>query len=306
MNPLLIAVVFGGIAAIAAIVAFRPRSSSGKSKSVPPALRPAAIDTILESDRLTKVTLWGMVLAIFFALFLPAYWFKEPARMVAKEESFKEESEERGKTYYSLSTDPQTGASNIAGKECARCHGIDAQGGSTLFLNPATGTKSDYPVPDLKTVYSRYEEPPPGFPDARAYITETIERGRPGTPMPTWGNKYGGPLTEQEIDDIVNWIQSIQEKPEFEAAATGDQIFAKLCASCHGVAGAGGSGPAMKGGSESKQFPNIDDHIAFVKEGSKAGTPYGTSGKGTGAMPAWGGTLNEEQIKAVVEYERSL
>lgn len=306
MSPLLIAVVFGAIAAGAALVAFRPRSSSGESKSVPPALRPAAIDTILESDRLTKVTFWGMALAIFFAIFLPAYWFREPARMVAKEESFKEESEERGKSYYSLTTDPKTGASNLQGKECARCHGINAEGGSTLFLNPNTGTKSDYPVPDLKTAYARYEEPPPGFEDARSFIRETIERGRPGTPMPTWGNKYGGPLTEQEIDDILNWLESIQEKPTVAADATGDQLFAKLCVSCHGINGAGGSGPAMKGGSESKQFPNIDDQIAFVKNGSKAGQPYGTSGQGTGAMPPWGGSLTDEQIRLVVEYERSL
>ena len=123
--------------------------------------------------------------------------------------------------------------------------------------------------------------------------------------MPTWGNKYGGPLTEQEIEDIVNWLADIQVDLDIDATATGDAIFNQLCATCHGVGGAGGSGPAMTGGAESRQFPNIEDHKAFVKSGSTAGQPYGTSGMGTGGMPPWG-TLTDEQIQKVVEYERSL
>lgn len=310
MSPVFIAVVFGAIALGAAVVMFRPRSSSstssGASKAVPPALRPGAIDSILESDRLTKVTLWGMTLAIFFAIFLPAYWFREPARMAATEEQFAEQSIERGAEYYALTTDPQTGDANSAGKECARCHGINGEGGTTLFLNTATGESTDYPVPNLNTIFSRYETPPPGFDDARSFIYETIERGRPGTPMPTWGADFGGPLTDQELDDIVNWIADNQVEAQVDEGASGDQIFTQLCVACHGVTGAGGTGPAMRGGSTEAQFPNIDDHIAFVRQGSQAGQTYGVSGVGTGAMPPWQGTLTDEQIRAVVEYERSL
>jgi mono/diheme cytochrome c family protein len=306
MRQLLIAVVFGAIAAGAALLALRTRSSSSKTnKSVPPALRPADIDSVLESGRLTKVLFWGAGLTVFFAFFLPAYWFREPARMTAKEESFAEESIERGKIYFALTTDPQTGESNLRGKECARCHGVDAGGGTNEFLDPNTGVTRTVQVPELKTVFARYEEPPEGYDDAAEFITEVIERGRPGTDMPTWGNKYGGPLTEQEIEDIVNWLADIQVDLDIDATATGDAIFNQLCATCHGVGGAGGSGPAMTGGSETRQFPNIEDHKAFVKSGSTAGQPYGTSGMGTGGMPPWG-TLTDEQIQKVVEYERSL
>jgi mono/diheme cytochrome c family protein len=306
MRQLLIAIIFGAIAAGAALLAFRSRSSSSKTnKSIPPAMRPAAIDSVLESNRLTQVLLWGAGLTIFFAFFLPAYWFREPARMAAKEKTFEKQSIERGKTYFSLTTDPVTGESNLKGKECARCHGVNAQGGTSEFLDPNTGQMRTVQEPELTTVFARYEEPPEGYKDAREFITETIERGRPGTPMPTWGNKYGGPLTEQEIDDIVDFLESIQVKVDFEASATGDQIFNKLCVTCHGVGGAGGTGPSMKGGSETRQFPNIEDHKAFVKAGSKAGQPYGTSGMGTGGMPSWS-VLTDEQIQKVVEYERSL
>lgn len=277
-----------------------------KPPPIPPALRPGDPDDVLETSRLTKVIRWGLIISVFFAAFLPFYWFREPQRMQAKEESYDEESIERGEKYYALRTDPVTGEENLAGKECARCHGVKAEGGTNDFLNPDTGQRSLVQVPELQGVFARYEEPPPGFEDARTFIYETIERGRPGTDMPTWGNKFGGPLTEQEIDDIVNWLESIQDKTKLAEDAGGDVIFTKNCASCHGQGGSGGSGPAFTGGSETKQFPNIEDHIAFVKAGSKPGQPYGTSGVGTGGMPPWEGKLSEEQIRKVVEYERTL
>lgn len=307
MGQLLIAVLVGAVAAGAALVVLRTRSGSTSSKSkIPPALRPADIDSVLESTRLTKIHGWGLALTLFFAFFMPAYWVQEPQNRLDNEKMFEEESLLRGELYYAMATDQETGESNPSGKECARCHGVEAEGGTNEFLNPDTGVRSVVQVPELKTVFARYEEPPPGYDDAREFIRETIERGRPGTDMPTWGNKFGGPLTEQELDDIVNWLESINEEPEVDADATGDQIFNQFCASCHGIGGAGGSGPAMRGGSEAAQFPNIEDHMNFVREGSKAGQPYGTSGQGTGAMPAWGGTLTDEQIRLVVEYERSL
>ncbi len=306
MGQLLIALLVGAVAAGAALVVLRTRSEPKTKNKVPPALRPADIDAVLESTRLTKIHGWGLARPLVCAFVMPAYWVQEPQNRLDTEKMFEEESLERGERYYAMATDQETGESNPAGKECARCHGVEAEGGTNDFLNPDTGVRSVVQVPELKTVFARYEEPPPGFEDAEEFIRETIERGRPGTDMPTWGNKYGGPLTEQELDDIVAWLKSINEEPEVGADATGDQIFNQFCSTCHGIGGAGGSGPAMKGGSETRQFPNIEDHKTFVKEGSKPGQPYGTSGQGTGAMPGWAGTLTDEQIQLVVDYERSL
>jgi cbb3-type cytochrome c oxidase subunit III len=168
----------------------------------------------------------------------------------------------------------------------------------------------------LKRVFARYKSPPPGYRDATTFIIATIERGRTdgvvgvGDDMPIWGNRYGGPLTEQQVEDIVNYLISIQvQAGEEEAEAgppDGQMIFAQFCASCHGPNGTGGQGPAMTGGAEVAQFPNIEDHVAFVRAGSKPGTTYGRSGRGTGLMPSWESSLSEAQIRAVVEYERSL
>jgi len=226
--------------------------------------------------------------------------------MASTDKKFAKLSIERGGKYFALRTDLVTGEENTQGKECARCHGVNQQGGTNDFLDPASGQKHEVKVPELQTVFSRYETPPPGFKDARSFIRETVERGRAGTDMPTWGNKFGGPLTDQELDDIVNFLQSIQKAAKVETGTDGQSIFSSNCSPCHGVGGAGGVGPAMKNGSEAKQFPNMDDQLAFVKAGSKPGQKYGTAGNGTGRMPAWEGRLTDEQIQAVVEYERSL
>lgn len=284
------------------------------AEKVPPALRPGDTDDVLEGERLIRISRWGVVMSLIFAVFIFVYWLAEPARQKAKAEQFEEEGVARGGYYYALAVDPETGRPppNAVGRatgqpvECARCHGVDAEGGTNEYLDPNTGQKRTVQVPDLATVFARYEKPPPGYKDAETFIFETIERGRPGTDMPTWGNEFGGPLTQEQIKEIVMYIQDIQKPVEVAEGADGAQIFVQFCAPCHGQSGAGGSGPAMKGGSEQAQFPNIEDHIAFVKEGSKPGTPYGTSGQGTGAMPGWAGTLNDEQIRLVVEYERSL
>lgn len=234
----------------------------------------------------------------------------------------KQQSIDRGAYYYAMREHPETGdhpskgTSHPAGEpfECARCHGTNLEGGTNTFVDPNTGERRTVAVPELKGVFARYTTPPAGYRDTREYITAVIERGRTdgvlgvGYDMPTWGNKYGGPLTEQLIEDLINYLESVQSTGQEEAdgPVDGAAIFAQFCATCHGINGAGGTGPAFTGGSEQRQFPNIEDHIAFVKAGSKPGQPYGTSGRGTGAMPPWQGSLSEEQIRAVVEYERSL
>lgn len=319
MRPLAYAVVALALA-VGVVSLFRSggRRRAGEAVDrVPPAMRPAGTDDVLESDRLNRIMRWGLVSAVFMAIFIPVYWLAEPGRQKAVARKFDDNSIRRGKSYYAMRADPVTGKENLSGVECARCHGTNLEGGQNTFVDPRTGERRTVQVPELKNVFARYAKPPPGHKDARAFIVATIERGRTdgvlgvGADMPTWSNKFGGPLTEQMIDDVVNYIATIQAKPGEESEKNsgppdGAQIFAQFCASCHGPAGAGGSAPAMNDGSETRQFPNIDDHIAFVKSGSTPGKAYGISGKGTGLMPAWGGVLTDAQIRAVVEYERTL
>ena len=78
--------------------------------------------------------------------------------------------------------DPNAGA-NTYDLNCAMCHGLNGAGrvGATLA--------KDWPSirPDLA-------------------IKSTIERGIQGSAMPAWSQAYGGPLAEEEINNLVAYI----------------------------------------------------------------------------------------------------
>jgi len=73
----------------------------------------------------------------------------------------------------------------------------------------------------------------------------------------------------------------------------GAAVFADNCARCHRTDGGGGTGPPLADGAVVEAFPDIDDQIAVVTDGR-------------GGMPAFGGDLSAEAIRAVVEYTRTL
>lgn len=87
------------------------------------------------------------------------------------------------------------------------------------------------------------------------------------------------------------------------------------CARCHtsgwsygdpGVTGQGAFGWNLTGGATAKHFPDEADMVSFIEAGSEYGKRYGMQGQGSGRMPGFGSMLTDEQIKAVVEYVRSL
>ncbi len=73
----------------------------------------------------------------------------------------------------------------------------------------------------------------------------------------------------------------------------GRTVFTGQCASCHGVRGEGGAGPSFLGGRLTRDFPNVEDQVAFVAAGR-------------GVMPAFSGILTHQQIENVVAYERQV
>jgi mono/diheme cytochrome c family protein len=95
----------------------------------------------------------------------------------------------------------------------------------------------------------------------------------------------------------------------------GARVFASAgCSTCHGATGQGGVGPKLSGGEAKLTFPAEADHIDWVKTGSQSkpiGTPYGDPARvggqhsvKSGGMPAFQGKLTDEEIAAVVKYER--
>jgi hypothetical protein len=80
---------------------------------------------------------------------------------------------------------------------------------------------------------------------------------------------------------------------------------------CQGGAGTGGVGPSMVGGAVLQTFSSCTDHIAWVTTGSNnwPDPTYGDTkkpvlGYSGAAMPGFGGTLTDQEIAAVVLYER--
>jgi len=190
-------------------------------EKVPAAIRPGDTDDVLEGPRLTRISVWGLVMSLILAAFIFLYWVNEPSRLTSTTKTFAKQSIQRGHDYFAQPTDPKTGALNHRGIGCARCHGDDASGGGpggVPFLNSITGQQMAGTAPDLTTVFKRYAaKPAPGYKTPRAFIMDSIERGRTlgilgvGDDMPTWGQKNGGPLTDQQINDIIDYLQSIQK-----------------------------------------------------------------------------------------------
>ena len=197
-----------------------------KVAKVPPALRPGDTDDVLEGPRLTRISVAGLVMSLLVAAFIFLYWVNEPTRMADTTKTFAADAIQRGSEYFALPTNDKTGATNSRGIGCARCHGDEATGGPVQYVNSQTGKQVSTRAPDLTTVFSRYAKPPTGYKSGLDYITDTINKGRTngaigdGDDMPTWGQTYGGPLTDQQINDIISYLEHIQKPVGGASSAT--------------------------------------------------------------------------------------
>ena len=81
-------------------------------------------------------------------------------------------------------------------KNCAECHGVEAQGMANWQQPDADGK---YPPPPLNGTAHAWHH-------SRDVLKDTIKKGtfRIGGKMPPWEGK----LSDAEIDDIITWFQS--------------------------------------------------------------------------------------------------
>jgi len=175
--------------------------------AAPPSRRPGPADEALEGRLLESYQIAGVALTVFLAVLLPFLYLREPARQ--KEAANKElkESVRLGRATFE--------------EFCARCHGPQAQGGVVeRYVTPGVknAKPADVPAPNLHEIYSRHPDE-----DVATVAWTAIQKGRPPTPMPTWGVRYGGPMNDQQITDLVNYLLSIQsdnkQRPELEFKA---------------------------------------------------------------------------------------
>lgn len=157
-----------------------------------------------------KKILIAMILTVVIAVFLTGYWLLEPRRVRLEAERMRAKAAEKGKVLYQV--------------QCARCHG--ETGGGRKGIRPINSKKYLESVED-------------------AVLYKIIERGIPQTGMVALGDKEGGPLNPEQINDLAAFIRSWEktapvlpeealskERPAFvqeEAAYIGSEI----CLGCH-------------------------------------------------------------------------
>jgi mono/diheme cytochrome c family protein len=180
-----------------------------------PNRKPYFDDEALEGPRLTRALSTGLVLLAVTSIGLPLYWLAEPGRQDGAVATFDQTFVNRGARLFAPTAD--------GGYNCAGCHGAGGVGGQAP---PYTLTKSDgsfvaavtWRAPALNTVLLRFSE---------EEVRQILIYGRPGSPMPAWGVAGGGPLTTQQIDELIAYLGSIQltsdqAKKESEAALRSD------------------------------------------------------------------------------------
>lgn len=203
-----------GLLVVLLILYGRPRRT--RQEPVPANFFRGDPDSVLEGPRLHKVMIWGVASSVFITGFLVVYFVVEPFREASYAVKFLEASVARGEHEF-RPEDPTKGAN------CAGCHGPEGDGGFAA-------TDPTWPAPPLKNVLARF---------SRDDVKRIIAMGRPGTPMPSWAVEFGGPLNDQKIEDILNFLETIQvpteEKYELpETVTSGADVFARKCAVCHG------------------------------------------------------------------------
>jgi mono/diheme cytochrome c family protein len=316
--------------AVVVFVALAILGARGRKPAPPANLVEYYPDDVMEGPKLEKYLGAALIFSAVLAATLPAYWLLEPTRQNKMDKDFLADSVERGHLRFAVAgTVPPSEVLNL---ECARCHGAKAEGGAATYLlqptQPGELAKTvSWTAPSLNDVLLRF---------SREEVTQIITYGRPGTPMPAWGLAGGGPLPDQPIEDLVNYLQSIQLSPEeaqkrnTERAeqilkdnpgiSEGQSLFMAMCARCHTkgwsygepqtMGGGGAFGPNLTGGVTLRQFPplggGVAKHIEFVTNGSDFQKPYGTQGIGSGRMPGFGQLLTARQIEEIVIYERGL
>jgi mono/diheme cytochrome c family protein len=236
---------------------------------------------------------------VVVATILVIYLFNEPNRRDAEAESQIDISVERGAEIY---------ASN-----CVVCHGAEGQAGDGRIGIP------------LNTAQNQTTDPILGR-EREQVIRSAIERGR-GALMPAWLDSEGGPLNQEQVNDLIHLIREGGWELALEAdiahnveaygvAGTstppppptpanpgdaGEAVFSIKCATCHidnNHPNGGVSGPNLTGLASMETTPIYGSPVDAEYLSAWVTDPQAVH-PGT-SMPNPG--LTPEEVEQVVEY----
>lgn len=211
-------------------------------------------------ENYTSYVIVGLVMTVLVIAGLALYSFRETTRLASAAEEFSQERVARGEEIFAA--------------QCSTCHGAEGQGGSGPALKNRTILQNT-----LDNVFF-----------------SVIRSGVPGTQMPAWSVEFGGPLTDEDVHDLVALLRSweptapeivVQAAPP--SATNGALLFASTCAACHGQDGVGeATAPRLNDPQRLQLLPD-EWYRAVIRNGRPA--------KG---MPTWGTVLSPAQIEDLV------
>ncbi len=214
----------------------------------------------MKNENYDRYMIVGLVLTLIMLGSLGFYWFGETARLAEASGSFADERVNRGREIYT--------------EQCISCHGAQGEGGVGPALNNRTLLKNTLD----------------------AVFFSIVRSGVPNTQMPAWSVDFGGPLTDEDVKDVVAFVRAweptapVIEPVVFEPdAARGALLFSSTCALCHGENGMGGDdAPALN---DPARLASLEDN--WYRDVIRNGRPA----KG---MPTWGTVLAPNQVEDVV------
>ena len=167
-------------------------------------------DEELEGPKLNAALWASFGLLVVVAVVLPLYWLAEPGRMNGAIADYQATFEERGLTIYTTDA------------KCEGCHGPKGVGGSTKYIinreNGSFDRQVTWNAPALNTVLYRF---------SKTEVKEILTYGRPGTPMPAWGVAGGGALNDQQLNNVIDYLWSIQLDHKTVQAQVDDYVKSK-------------------------------------------------------------------------------
>jgi len=206
---------------------------------------------------------FGLTLVIMASFQI--YIFREPARIAADEAHDRSQAVGEGRTLF--------------GTYCITCHGEEGEGVDAPPLNDKrflTNTND-------QTIFS------------------LISSGVPGTEMPAWNQALGGPLTDQQVSQLVAFIRNWEPNaPDRQAEAQqGDPaqglvIYESTCVVCHGENGLG-----------TDRALALNDPVKLAEFDDAWYANTIAEGRPSQGMPTWGTVLSPQQIRNLVALLRA-
>jgi mono/diheme cytochrome c family protein len=320
----------------------RARREVGAELELAPNRKPYYDDEALEGPRLERVQLYGLLTLAVIVIALPLYWLFEPSRQAGAREAGAAQLVKWGGELFAPTAE---GGFNCAGchggmKATGGSAAYTVTDPTTGQVNAVT-----WNAPALNTVLYRFSHDEVKFiiTYGRPFSPMSpwgIDGGGPlndqqvesliaylaSIQIPMEGCADGvticdeGRLPESKRQEIQKAIDGAIA--DGSASSVGQAIFnltldsgAYSCARCHttgwsyggpGVQAGGAMGPNLTSGDEVRQFPSVDDNIAFLENPPEAGKKYGQQGQSSGRMPAFGHYYTDDQIAELAKFLRSL